>query len=343
MRIEKSLALPASLSVEVLVIDNPIDIFYLTGQSFSLARLILSQKRGACLLVDGRYIAKAKQSLSFEVALSGKGVLGEKLHGAKKVGFDSAFTSVEGVEALKKIAKDVVWTPISNPLRSMRICKDATEIFALKKAAALTMAGCKKIFESLKEGVSEAELAWEFEVFCRTHGASGLSFPPIIAFGENSAFPHHRSSDTRLKKNQTVLFDLGAIVDHYCGDMTRVFFFGEPDAKIFKLYTLAKAAHDRAAAIARPGVKIGDLDLVVREFFSQEGVEALFSHGLGHGVGIEVHEPPTVRLDGADRDVPLATGMVFTIEPGLYLPGVGGVRYENTFAVIDGGIENFYV
>ncbi len=342
MRMQKALRHLSSLQVDVLIIDNPIDIFYLTGQNFSLARLILSQKKGASLLVDGRYIAKAKKEIPFEVSLSAQGALAEKIDGAKTAGFDSLFTSVEAAGALQRSAPGIAWTPIPQPLRSIRLYKDAEEIAALKKAAALTMAGCKKIFSSLKEGVSEEELAWEFESFCRTRGASGLSFPPIIAFGENSAYPHHRSSGARLQRNQTVLFDLGAIVDHYCGDMTRVFFFGEPHPEILRFYALAKQAHDRAAAMAKPGVRIGELDRIAREFLQKEGVESLFSHGLGHGVGIEVHEPPGIRFDGADRDMLLSCGMVFTIEPGLYLPGVGGVRYENTFAVVEGGVENFY-
>jgi Xaa-Pro aminopeptidase len=340
MRIDKTLDLLNQFSLEALLIDNPSDIFYLIGQWYVPARILL-KRDGACLIVDSRFFSEAKKSAPCEVLLAEKGTLQSLVKGLKKVGFDSANLSFDQATLLQKEIP-IKWTAVLNPLKDLRVCKDESEIAAMRKAAGVTKAGYKAISKSLKEGVSEEEIALEFEIFCRSSGASALSFEPIIAFGENSAFPHYRASKARLRKDQIVLFDLGAVVDHYRADMTRVLFFGKREPKLERLYELVKRAHDMAASTVKPGVKVGALDSMVREFFLTEGVEKLFIHGLGHGIGIDVHEYPSLRADGMDRDLILRPGMVFTIEPGLYLPGLGGIRYENTFAVTKEGCENFY-
>lgn len=340
MRLAKACRLVYELGLNGLLIDNPTDVFYLTGQWFSVARLLL-KPQGAVLLVDGRYFAKAKECVAVEVILIEKDTLYSQLKDMQKIGFDSAQLTVDQASALQQLL-DIQWVPVSRPLKTLRVVKDAGELASLKKAAQVTRAGYENLLKHLKEGVLEENMGLEFEMFCRHHGASRLSFDPIVAFGKNSAFPHYHSSHVSLKKNQNVLLDLGAVVDHYRGDMTRVFFFGERQKELEKFYQLVKQAHDKAAALVRPGVRVGDLDVCVREFFATQGVETLFSHSLGHGIGLDVHEYPILRADGTDRDLILETGMVFTIEPGLYLPGVGGVRYENTVAVTDDGCENFY-
>ena len=231
------------------------------------------------------------------------------------------------------------WIPRPNPVKQLRAVKEPKEIEALKKAAQLTLRGCEKVMENLREGVSEEELALEFELFCRKHGASGLSFEPIIAFGENGAYPHYRAGKSRLKKGQTVLIDVGAVVEQYHGDLTRIFHFGSPDPRIVHFATLVKEAQAQAIAHIKPGVKVGTLDQIVQDLFDKANVKPLYMHSLGHGIGLETHEFPRIRWNGEDKDVALQTGMVFTIEPGLYQPGVGGVRMEDMVVVTETGCE----
>lgn len=178
--------------------------------------------------------------------------------------------------------------------------------------------------------------------FCRKKGASGLSFSPIIAFGENSAYPHYRAGKARLKKGQSVLIDVGAILENYCADMTRLVYFGEPDPRILHFEKLVKRAKEMAISHVKPGVKAGLIDQVVQDEFDKENVKQLYTHSLGHGVGLEAHEFPRLRFNGVDKDVILKPGMVFTIEPGLYQPGVGGVRLEDMVLVTANGCENFF-
>jgi len=324
-RIERLQERLSQWSIDALLIEQPIDLFYLTGLRLSKGRLIVSLQE-VNLWVDGRYFAYACTRAPCKVALWEKNAPLP----SGRVGFDSATTSVETWERLREEASSTEWQPISKPLKEMRIIKEEREIAALEKAAAVSWKGIERMKRLLRVGVSELEIAWEFEQCVRMSGASGLSFEPIVAFGKNSALPHHRASSTCLLQNQIVLLDVGAIVDGYSGDVTRVYFFGEPDRELYRMYGWVREAHLAARRFARPGERVQALDLAARDVFAREGVEKLFVHSLGHGIGLETHESPLLRKDGADAHLPLQKGMVFTIEPGLYLPDVGGVRLEDT-------------
>jgi Xaa-Pro aminopeptidase len=337
-RIEK---LISTITLDGCVIDNPQDLFYLTGLPLSKGRLWASIE-GATLFVDGRYFAKAKKSVKCPVVLWEKGVFETFLKGVKRGSFDSAFLTVEEAKTLQKSMPHVDWVGAPHLLRDVRLCKDPQEIALLKKAADLTWQGYNRIVEVLEEGISEKEAAVEFQTFCLKNGASGFSFEPIVAFGENSAYPHHRASDTKLKNNQIVLIDVGAIFDRYCGDMTRVFFFGHPDPELKRMEQIVRRSWQKAAAAVRPGVKLGEIDRIVREEFRKDGVESLYVHSLGHGIGLDAHEYPRIHEKGEDKDAVFKKGMVFTIEPGLYKPGLGGIRLEDTFVVTEKGAESFY-
>lgn len=329
------------IGVDGCLIEEPADLFYLTGLSLSLGRLWVSPKE-ARLFVDGRYLAKAKQQAPCPVFLNNETNFKEALKNVKRASFDSAFVTYNSYMTLKNGFPHVEWIPVSSPAKNLRLIKDAGEIDSLRKAAHLTWKGYQHILRHLKEGVSESETALEFEFFCRKNGASGLSFEPIIAFGENSAYPHYRAGAAKLQKNQIVLIDIGAIVDRYHGDMTRVFFFGEPDPRLAHFHQLVRTAQKKAVDHVRPGIHIGELDQIVRKEFRKENLEELYTHTLGHGIGLETHEYPRIKAEGDDKDLILKPGMVFTIEPGLYQPGLGGVRYEDTVLVTDSGCENFY-
>lgn len=306
------------------LIESPVDLYYLTGQDFSVGQLLVS-KSDAALYVDGRYFEKAKKQAICSVFLI------EEFSKVKEntICFDSAFVSFDAFQKREKNFPHIKWIPNPNPLQALRAIKDDFEIKKLKEARDLTELGIKKVAECFKEGVSEEELKLEFELFCRKNGAMGLSFDPIIAFGENSAYPHHRAGKSRLKMGQVVLVDAGAVVEHYSGDLTRIFYFGTPDPRVQRLEKIVQRAKDAATKEAKIGVKIGKLDAIVREIFEKEDVKPLYTHNLGHGVGLETHEFPRLRFDGVDKDVVLEKNMVITIEPGLYMPGVGGVRLED--------------
>lgn len=319
------------------LIEQTTDLFYLTGLNLSKGRLLVSQNR-VTLFVDGRYLEAAKKNAPCDVAKWEE----FKNVQEKEMVFDSSFITYDAYLALKKELPSVHLIPRSSPLKEIRVVKEQNEIAALKKAADLTWNGYKYITQLLKEGVSEEELAFEFEFYCRKQGASALSFKPIIAFGENGAYPHHRAGSSRLKNGQAVLIDVGAIFDNYCGDMTRLVYFNEPEKKVLELEEIVKRAKEKAMRAIKPGVKCGLLDQIVQDEFAQANVKEFYTHSLGHGIGLEAHEFPRLRFDGADRDVVLQPGMVFTVEPGLYVSGVGGVRLEDMVVVTETGYENLF-
>jgi Xaa-Pro aminopeptidase len=315
--------------VDAALVENPVDLLYLTGLSLSRGRLLVG--KDLCLFVDGRYLATAQQSLSFSVRS-----IEEKPLLPQRIAFDSSTTTCDALRLLERDFPYVEWVAAPQMFKRLRAVKEPEEISALRKARALTLAGIEHVKQLYKEGVSEKELAWQFELFCRTQGASGLSFDPILAFGEKSAYPHYRAGGQKLERDQSILCDVGAIVDGYRGDLTRTFFFGKPDATLLRFQEVVAKAFDAALKSVRPGIAAGEIDQAARGVFKEAGVEHLFIHSLGHGIGLETHEFPSLRLKSEDR---IEAGMVFTIEPGLYQPGVGGIRFEEMILVTEKGAQ----
>jgi Xaa-Pro aminopeptidase len=227
-------------------------------------------------------------------------------------------------------------------VQNLRLIKDAEEISKLRAAAQLGYEGYLFALSLLREGVSEKELALALELFWKERGASRLAFDSIIAFGPNSSMPHYRPDETTLKQNTSVLIDCGVVLSHYHSDMTRVAYFGNPPQEIQTIYPIVEEAKAKAIEACRPGTLIGDLDRIARDWIQSKGYGEYFSHSLGHGVGLEIHENPIIRQTGPFSEKPLKTGMVITIEPGIYLPGIGGVRLEDTILITENGYENFY-
>lgn len=321
--------------MKIQLISDLTDLFYLTGMSLSRGLLILAESESR-LYVDTRYFEEAKKKSAHPAYLWERNAPFEwaQTLSPKMVQFDSSTTSFDTYLFYQKFFPNL--EPIPGLCRAKRRIKTTSEISALQKAAHLTHRGIEHVIKKLRKGVTEQELAWEFEKFVRENGASHLSFDSIIAFGEASAVPHHRACKAALHDNSIVLIDVGAVVDSYHGDLTRVAFFGVPNSVLEKRYRLIQEASQRALNAIRPGARVKDLDLVVREFFRQHGVESLFTHSLGHGIGLETHESPSIRANHADGDLLLEDGMTFTIEPGLYEPGLGGVRFEEMVVVRNG-------
>ncbi|EKE08256.1 MAG: aminopeptidase P [uncultured bacterium] len=314
-----------------LLIEKPIDLLYFTGLHLSRGRLFVEKER-VRLFVDGRYFHWAADRAPCEV-LEWDAFL--KVD-AKKVQFDSTYLSYDGFVHYQKLCPGIEWIPEPHLTSPFRKIKEAKEIHALRKAARLTLLGIEHVAQMLKVGVTEKELVLEFELFILKHGAEKLSFEPIIAFGKNSAFPHHRSGYTPLSENAVVLIDAGAVVDEYAGDLTRVYYFQKPDPNIVRLEKIVEEAQAKALSLIRPGILLKELDRAVREIFSRENVKQFYMHSLGHGIGLEVHEFPLIR-ETAGSEGKIEEGMVFTIEPGLYEPGRGGVRLEEMVEVTETG------
>lgn len=323
--------------VDGCIIENPIDIYYLLGLQLSLGTVIISKKE-ARLFVDGRYLHVAKMQSPIEVASLSEKEISQFLKEASisTLAFDSNWTSVERFRKLESLCQ---LKGVSSPMKDLRAIKDLKEQKLLKKSATLLHKGFLHIVKKLKTGITEEELALEFEIFCRKEGAEKLAFDSIIAFGKNSAMPHYRSGKTKLKKGDLVLMDIGVVLNHYHSDMTRVVFYGKPDPTLEKLFQVVKKSQKAALQKCAPGVTLAELDLAARAVMKKEKWEEYFVHNLGHGIGLEVHEFPRVGTKTLDKDLPLVPGMVITIEPGLYIPGKGGARYEDMILITEKGYK----
>jgi Xaa-Pro aminopeptidase len=320
-------------NVDGCIVENPIDLFYLLGLSLSLGSLILS-KKGEILFVDGRYLQVAKEEAPVHTELAQESFIKDflKREGIERLAFDGEKSSFERYSKLKSYCPLI---PVSQLLKQLRLIKDEEERESMRRSALLLDKGFNHIKSCLREGIRERDLALEFELFCRQKGGEELAFEPIIAFGEKSSLPHYHGGEGVLKEGDSVLIDIGTVVERYHSDMTRVLFYGPPDPHLEKMYSIVKEAQAAAIALCRPGTRIGDLDRAARAVMSREGVEEFFIHGLGHGIGLETHEFPRVKSGGEDSDFRLEPFMVITIEPGLYFPGKGGVRYEDMVLITD--------
>jgi len=317
--------------IDALLIEDPINIFYLTGLDVSLGSLVIT-KRKATIYLDGRYYESARAKKIVDV--QPRDALIDALKG-KKVGFDQEKTAFCRYQELKK--HKIALHPVPNIVKNhVRLIKSPEEIALMKKAAKLAAKGYYHAVNALKTGISEEEVARILKLFWLENGSNSISFEPIVAFGKHSACPHHRPTSKKLKKGDIVLFDLGTNYEHYASDMTRVLFFGKPDPRLVKIYQIVLEAQERALKKCQPGAKISALDKTARGYIAKQGYGKEFSHSLGHGVGLEIHEEPTMKGNSGS----LEAGMVITIEPGVYVPSLGGIRIEDTVIITKGGCES---
>jgi len=325
-------------SIPALIIDNPTDLFYLTGIELSLGRLVLTAD-DAELLIDGRYFEACSKTSPVRTKLSNNQDISHL--SLQRVAFDSKFTTYHAYKAIsKKLNGTTTLIPLEAPVQKIRAIKDASEDKALSKAANLGSRGYQYAISLLKEGVSEIEIATELEIFWKREGASKPAFDINISFGANSSMPHHRAGKTRLKRGDPVLMDIGVTLNYYNSDMTRVLFFKEPSNEMKKVYLTVKDAQEAALSLCKPGAVVGDLDRAARDLITECGYGKNFTHSLGHGIGLDVHEYPILRSSTPFKDVILQPGMAITIEPGIYLSGIGGVRIEDTILITESGYRN---
>jgi Xaa-Pro aminopeptidase len=335
------------LQCDGLIVEDPVNLYYMTGISLSSGILIV-HAQGGILLVDNRYEELCRRQSLYPVILSDEtpflAVLSfPELQHVRTIGFDAesmTFKRFQELELVLQKAGKYTLKPLNNPIQQLRMVKDREEIALLRAASALGYLGFEHVSSLLREGISEIELAVELEIFWKRRGGKSISFDPIIAFGANASMPHYRAGETVLKQNTEVLIDIGVSRAHYHSDMTRVVFFGKPDNKIKEIYAIVEEAQQQAIALCKPGIPVGDIDRAARGVIEKHGYGSYFKHGTGHGVGLEVHEAPWIRKKPPYCNLLLQPGMVFTIEPGIYLSGIGGVRIENMVLINETGCEN---
>ena len=221
-------------------------------------------------------------------------------------------------------------------MEGLRCIKEADELELIIKAVELTDTAFEQAKLIIQPGVTEKEAAWEIEKFLRQSGSEGIAFDIIVASGPNSALPHAKPTEGTINRNEPVLIDMGARIRGYCSDFSRTFCLGEPDKVLSKMYNVVLEAQLTAIEGTKSGMTAAEADLMGRNIIEQAGYGGAFGHGLGHGVGLEVHESPRLAPDSSDV---LADGMVFTIEPGIYIPGFGGVRIEDMVVLEKGKVK----
>lgn len=326
------------LTTDGFLIASPIELYYFTGLELSAGKLLISAQE-ALLLVDGRYIETAQVQSPVPVILDGQKAFLDAIGPLKSIGVDSEKTTVQSWQDLNRLAEGR-FLPVQGLISRLRAIKDPDEILLLEKAAALGSKGFDFVVGQLAEGVEERALAFALEMFWRKQGAKGVAFEPIIAFGANSSKPHYRAGDRILSKDEPVLIDIGVELNHYHSDMTRMAAIGALHEPMKAIFDIVQEAHRRAIELVKPGTSIAALDDAARLYIESKGHGKDFSHSLGHGIGLEVHEFPTIRRSPLNETLFLEEGMAITIEPGIYLPGIGGVRLEDTVIVTATGHKN---
>ena len=325
-------------ALDALVLMDPANLAYVCGFTGTDGVLVVTPAT-SCFLTDSRYTTQARQQVAAgavqEYADKIMGVCGWlQQAGARRVGFEAASLSYSMATRLRESAVTLEWVPLEQQLKPLRGCKDADELLALQRAADLNREAFEEVLPRLVPGMREREVALELEFALKRRGGQDKAFDFIVASGYRGAMPHGVASDKPLAAGELVTIDFGTRVDGYHSDETVTFALGSVDARQRKIFDTVLAAHDQAIAAIRPGVALRDVDARARELIAAEGFGDYFGHGLGHGVGLEVHEYPVV----SPRSETLAEeGMVFTVEPGIYIPEVGGVRIEDTVVVTADG------
>jgi Xaa-Pro aminopeptidase len=326
----------AEAKLDCLLVTHPPNWYYLTGFTGEAGALVVT-RGGTSLITDGRFRVQANEEApGIKVVLQEGSLFGslaaflQKSKGVR-AGFDPGQLTVGQLQAVKKAAGGRRrWIPAAGLVEALRMRKDATEVSRMRKACVLAGDVMQRAIRLLKPGIRESEVAAEVEYQMRKAGASGPSFQTIVAFGTRSALPHARPTAKRLKKNELVVLDLGAILAHYCSDMTRTVYFGRAPARVRRWYRAVQEAQAAAIEAVKSGAACGDVDAAARRILVGYRLHQYFVHSTGHGLGLEVHEDPRLARGQKRR---LEPGNVVTIEPGVYVEGVGGIRIEDDVVV----------
>lgn len=329
-------ALVRQAGADSLLVTDLLNIRYLTGFTGSNAALLLREdEHGTLFCTDGRYTTQAAAEvpdLERVIDRASAATLVKRASG--QIGFESQHVSVEQHESLAALSDDVRLVRAPGLVEKLRAVKDEHEIEALRQACAAADRALADLIArgGMRPGRTEREVARELEALMLDHGSSAPSFDSIVATGANSAIPHHRPDDTVLAEGDFLKLDFGATVEGYHSDMTRTFVLGRAADWQRDLYELVRASQTAGREAVGPGAVTSEIDRAARAVIEQAGHGDEFTHGLGHGVGLQIHEAPSLAKKG---DGTLSVGMTVTVEPGVYLAGRGGVRIEDTLVVRD--------
>lgn len=341
-----------TLQVDALLVTIEANRHYLSGfhaedgQFDETAGALIITADALLLATDPRYVEAARrEAAGFEVVCYRQGLIKalpeilERL-GTRRLGFESRRMShqqaLQLASQIETAALEIELAPLEDIVEPLRAIKSEEEVESTRKALAIAEDAFEAVVARIRPGITEKNLAWELEKEIRSRGAEALSFPSIVAAGANSALPHAVPTDRPVKAGEPILFDWGARLGGYCSDTSRTVVVGEPDERFSPVFEAVLTAMQKAIAAIRPGVNGKDVDGVAREHIKQAGYDGLFTHSLGHGTGLMVHEGP--RLSHLKDEI-LAAGMIVTVEPGIYLSEWGGVRLENQVVVRPDGAE----
>jgi Xaa-Pro aminopeptidase len=337
-------ALRSSISqqkCDAIVLSNAISVRYISGFSGDDSLALVTPDR-RFIITDFRYVEQVEQECpGWEVVKRKLDVYDAAARVAKackvkRLGFEAGHISYASYRRFLKCAKGLRLAPTTGIVDRMRMIKDADEVAAIEAAIRCQEAAFREVRKWLKPGVTELDVATELEYRMRRHGAQRWAFETITAGAERGSLPHARPTERLVRKGEALLLDWGARCFFYNSDLTRVLHFGKVTSRFRKIYSIVKQAQELGIAAVRPGARLSDIDLAAREHIRKAGFGPQFGHSLGHGVGLDVHEAPTVREASKELAQP---GMVFTIEPGIYIPRWGGVRIEDMVLVTERGVR----
>lgn len=324
------------------VVFDEVNLTYFTGFHGASALLIPEDGESVLFVYGVNYeMAKTEGAgLRVELVKSGEKLMDKIAKQAEAFEIKHLAVDALNVESWQALAKSVgdekKLASGSSFVRELRMVKDKSEIELMRKAGELASLGVKVAYEAVAPGLTEREVAAEIEYAMRKQGSDGTCFETSVASGAGSAYPHGGCSDKKIRQGDLVVVDLGAKHRFYCSDVTRTLVAGKPSEKQKKLWRIVLESYEKAFDAIKPGVRASEVDAVGRKIIGDAGYGEYFVHGLGHGVGLEIHEPPTFSPSGKET---LALGNVVTDEPGIYLVGYGGVRIEDTVLVTKGGAE----
>lgn len=331
----------AKKRLDAYLIMSRMDQFWLTGFTGEDGLVLVTPKTVA-LLTDGRFDEAADLQAPYAKKIlrkkrtpdvNAKEIARFKL---ERIGFEPAHISVAEHRELAKHLKPTRLAPAGGIIGARRHVKDAGEVEVIRRAIQVAQQAFDRVRAWIEPGRTEREIAARLEYEMQMLGAQGASFPTIVAVGANSSLPHYEPGDVRFDGEELLLIDWGARVGWYCSDLTRMLWYGKTPDELVRINDVVHQAHDTAIAAARPGMTAHDLDAVARSIIKKAGYGERFNHALGHGIGLDIHEAPRV---GMGTELELKAGMVITIEPGIYLPGVGGVRIESDVLITADGAE----
>lgn len=337
---EALIGISEKAGLDSFFVTDETNVTYLSGFLGGDSMLLLSGKK-RFFITDSRYVEEARRTVAGFEIIQVKETTYETItdlaakNRLRRMGFESMNLPFEIANRLASRIGNTKLIPSKNAIETIRAVKDESEIRAIKKSVRLAKKVLEKAVRSARPGRTEVSIANHIEGWFVEHGAR-ISFEPIVAAGNNAAMPHARPGRAKIRKNDFVMIDLGAKLDSYNSDITRMAMLGRQSPRFREMYDIVDEARKRAIAKIRPGVGISDVDKAARSFMEGEGYGRSFGHATGHGVGMSIHEEPSISGSNPGK---LVSGMVFTVEPAIYIPGFGGVRIEDMVLVTDNGCE----